>query len=247
VEFYDFVWSDAMARKKAIKQYKGKLSPEKVAAGMNAAARNAKRLLDDANLLFASKRYPGACSLAILAIEEAGKLSQSGKLSQLRGIAIAPDERLLKDAWRDYRDHLAKNAHWIIIQLVAQGARTLDDLHPIVDKDSDHPAVLDSVKQIAFYTDCCGNAHWSEPNAVIDEQLAKMIITIAGVLCPKHQTTTREIELWIEHVGSVWGTPDMFARVVEFHRAMQRENLGNHTPEEIEAFFGLTTRKPASH
>jgi hypothetical protein len=27
----------------------------------------------------------------------------------------------------------------------------------------------------------------------------------------------------------------MFARAVEFHRAMQRENLGNHTPEEIEA------------
>ena len=125
MEFYDFVWNDAMARKKAIKQYKGKLSPEKVAAEMNAAARNAKRLLDDANLLFASKRYPGACSLAILAIEEAGKLTQ------LRGIAIAPDERLLKNAWRDYRDHLAKNAHWIIIQLVAQGARTLDDLHPI--------------------------------------------------------------------------------------------------------------------
>lgn len=169
-----------MARKKAIKQYKGKLDPEQVADGMNAAARNAKRLLDDANLLFASKRYPSACSLAILSIEE------SGKLSQLRGTAIAPDERVLKDAWKDYRDHQAKNAHWIIMQLVTQGPRTLDDLRQIFDKDNDHPALLDSVKQIAFYTDCCGNAHWSEPNAVINEQLAKMIITIAGILCPKH-------------------------------------------------------------
>jgi AbiV len=52
--------------KKAIKQYKDRLTPEKVATGMNAAARNARRLLDDAQLLFASKRYPGACSLAIL-------------------------------------------------------------------------------------------------------------------------------------------------------------------------------------
>jgi AbiV family abortive infection protein len=230
-----------MARKKAIRQYKGKLSHEKIAAGMNAAARNGKRLLDDANLLFASKRYPGACSLAILSIEEAGKLSQ------LRGIAIAPDERVLKDAWKAHRDHQAKNAHWILVELVAKGARSLDDLRSIFDKDSDHPAVLDSVKQIAFYTDCCSNAHWSELNEVIDEQLAKMIITIAGVLCPKHQTTTREIELWIEHVGGVWGTPEMFTAAVEFHRAMERENLGSHTPEEVKAFFGLPTRKPVSH
>ena len=43
-----------MAVKKAIRQYKGKLSHEKIAAGMNAAARNAKRLLDVTNLVFAS-------------------------------------------------------------------------------------------------------------------------------------------------------------------------------------------------
>jgi AbiV family abortive infection protein len=109
-----FVRTNAMTRKKAIRQYKGKLSHEKIAAGMNAATLNAKRLLDDANLLFAAKRYPGACSLANLSIEE------SGKLSQLRGIAIAPDERVLKDAWKVYRDHQAKNAHWILMELVTK-------------------------------------------------------------------------------------------------------------------------------
>jgi AbiV family abortive infection protein len=180
------------------------------------------------------KRYPGACALAILSIEEAGKLSQ------LRGIAIAPGERVLKEAWAAYRNHQAKNAHWLVVELVRKGARRLDDLRPIFDTDSDHPALMDTVKQIAFYTDCYGHAHWSEPHEVIDEHLAQMIITIAGILCPKHQIATREIELWIEHVGGVWGTPQMDVAAVEFHRAMQRENLGIHTPEEIEAFFGLT-------
>ena len=68
-------------------QYKGKLDPEQIAQGMNAARRNAQRLADDAKLLLSAKRYPTAASLAILSIEE------SGKVSILRGIAFIPCER----------------------------------------------------------------------------------------------------------------------------------------------------------
>ena len=42
----------------------------------------------------------------------------------------------------------------------------------LVSGDSDHPYVLDQLKQIAFYTDCLGDAHWSIPDEVIDESPA---------------------------------------------------------------------------
>jgi AbiV family abortive infection protein len=44
---------------------------------MNAAARNAARLVSDAEILLGAKRYPSAAALAVLAIEESGKLPSS--------------------------------------------------------------------------------------------------------------------------------------------------------------------------
>jgi hypothetical protein len=61
--------------KKKLDSYKGKLSADQVAAGINAATKNAKRLSEDAALLFEAGRFPSAVSLAILSIEESGKAS----------------------------------------------------------------------------------------------------------------------------------------------------------------------------
>jgi len=44
--------------------YRGRLSPRQVAEWMNAASRNAVRLLKDAEILFEAKRYPSAAALA---------------------------------------------------------------------------------------------------------------------------------------------------------------------------------------
>jgi len=43
--------------KKLIEPYRGQLSPNEIAYGMNAAGRNAKRLLKDAKLLFAPLQF----------------------------------------------------------------------------------------------------------------------------------------------------------------------------------------------
>ena|SRR5437762_3106144 len=223
---------------KPITRYRGPLSLEQVAEGMNAAGRNAKRLCEDAQLLYDSGRYATALALAVLSIEE------SGKLSLLRGVACATTEERLKEAWKEYRDHRAKNVAWIMGELVAQGAKTLKGLAPIYDKDSDHPALLDVAKQLGLYTDCYGAGHWSEPTAAIDQEFAAHIVRIASVLVPKHETTIREVELWVEHVGKHWGTPQMLGGSVEFERAMQREGLKQYEIGEIEKFFGLTPDKP---
>ena len=61
--------------KKKLDQYRGKLSPVQISEGINAAISNAKRLADDAELLLKERRFPSAASLAVLSIEESGKLS----------------------------------------------------------------------------------------------------------------------------------------------------------------------------
>src|SRR5215216_1530385 len=56
-------------------QFKGKRSSSQIAEGTNAAAANAKRLIEDAEALLKADSYASATALAILAIEEAGKIS----------------------------------------------------------------------------------------------------------------------------------------------------------------------------
>ena len=157
-----------------LRPYVGALSTKEITEGIAAAQANAVRLLDDAKMLIERKRYPSATALAILAIEERGKVIILKRLALL----TKPDD--LKAAWREYRSHRAKNAAWIIPQLVSQGARTMVDLAVAMDPGAEHTAVLDGLKQMGFYTDCLGDRHWSIPDEVIDETLARSIVATAA-------------------------------------------------------------------
>lgn len=208
--------------KKRLNQYKGRLSSPQIAQGMNAARLNAKRLARDAVLLLENGSFPAATSVAALAIEEAGEVSI------LRGLAVARNEQDLKDAWREYRSHTSKNAMWILIDLVTKGARKLDDFKPIFDPTSDHPEVLDQLKQLGLYTDCLGDAHWSVPEQVVDEKLARFIVSAAQVLtASEREVTPREVELWVEHIGPVWkGHFSWMRKALEnWHGEMQASGL----------------------
>lgn len=202
-------------------QYKGKLTAAQIASGMNAASENAHRLAADARLLVDAGRFPTAASLAVLSIEE------SGKVSILRALALARNDEELRESWKEYRSHTAKNLAWVLPDLVQQGARSLEDLRPIFDPSSDHPQVLDHVKQLGFYTDCLRNAHWSVPDAVIDKDLAVSLVTIAEMFARKRRVTPEEITLWARHIGPVWKGPMawMETALIEWHRAMKEAGL----------------------
>ena len=144
---------------------------------MNAAARDSKRLFDDAKLLLERCRYPSAVGLAILSIEE------SGKLRILRELALARNQEELLDAWREYRQHTSKNQLWLVIESVLTGASRLQDFGHLFDPNSEHPQLLDQLKQISLYTDCLSNGHWSVPDGVVDMSLSKMLVEVAEVLC----------------------------------------------------------------
>jgi AbiV family abortive infection protein len=204
-----------------LQQFKNHLSYSQIADGMNAACENARRLVEDAQILFDAQSYPSAVSLAILAIEE------SGKTAILREMATAQDGKALKAAWKSYRSHTKKNVAWILPDLVINGARKLEEFDQIFNPQGDHPEILDNVKQIGFYTDCLGKAHWSVPVEVIDERAAKSILSVAQILSKKRVHTEREIELWVAHFGPVKeGALELQKEAVHgWFKAMEAEGL----------------------
>ena len=218
---------------KKLAQYKGRLTAVEVAAGMNAARGNATRLARDAKLLLDNARYPSALALAVLSIEE------SGKLSILRALAVARSDEELKQAWREYRTHTAKNRLWPIFELIIKGARKLDDFASLVAEDTDHPSLLDQMKQIALYTDCLGSCNWSNPNTVISKDLASQFVQTAELLARGDEVSGREIELWIEHVQPVWmGRKELMEKaVVDWHAALQAEGLKAADRDGMEKFI----------
>ena len=217
---------------KKLDSYKSRLTAEQIADGMNAARENAKRLASDAELLLEASRFPSAASLAILAIEEAGKITV------LRGLATAKDDEEVKSCWRAYRSHTKKNVSWILPELVAKGARRLDDLLPLFDESSDHPFVLDQLKQLGFYTDCLDNAHWALPEQSVDEQLATTLVQVAVLLAKGRQATTKEIELWIKHIGPVkgLGMAENKQALINWYAEMQQLGLAPQGENKMEQF-----------
>ena len=220
-------------------QCRGKLAAGQVAHGMNAARRNARGLADDAKLLLEAGRFPRAASLAALSIEE------SGKVSVLRHVAMAPDQKTRQSAWKDYRFHRGKNAMWILPSLVAQGAGDLDSLRVAADASGDHTALLDNVKQIGFYTDCLGDAHWSEPDEVVSVQVARSLVGIADVLARTEETAVEEIELWQHYMRPVYGAPleVMKSALLNWFEAMREKGLRADEGISAEAFV-LGSRRP---
>lgn len=224
------VQNNAMAS--TVSQYRGRLDADEIAEGINAANRNARRLYEDAKILFDTKRYPSSAALAILSIEE------SGKIPILRRLAVATDGDEVDECWRAYRWHTEKNVSWILPDLLAAGARRLDDFRPLFDDDSDHPELLDQVKQLALYSDCLNEGHWSEPADVVDDEFADSLVKIAGVFIKDEEVGEREIELWIEHLSPVWRTTDkqMKQGLERWYDEMQKEGLAPEGVNEMRQF-----------
>jgi AbiV family abortive infection protein len=218
---------------KKLDAYRGKLSAAEVAQGITVAGCNARRLADDAATLLAAGRFPTAASLAALAIEEAGKASI------LRALALARNDAEIKEEWRAYRSHTSKNATWLLPALAASGARKLDEFRSLFDQDSDHPFLLDRLKQLGFYTDCLGDGHWSVPTEVIDQDVARMLVSVADNMAKSKDVSEKEIELWIEHVGPVWKKdPEWMKKALSnWYAAMQKAGLAPEGENKMERFI----------
>jgi len=229
------LWRDRM------KQFKGQLSLPQIAEGMNCATINAGRLAEDARTLLDAGRYPTAFSIAALSIEE------SGKVVILRRLITSSVEKDVLGVWKEYRTHTKKNLNWILPDLVAGGARRLDDFKPMFAPDAEHPLLLDQIKQLGFYTDCLGKAHWSVPVDVIDQALAERLVSAAEVISPKREVSVLELELWAKHMRPVWKRGDERMRVAlaNWYADMQESGLMPKVENKMAQFIrtGLSQKQ----
>lgn len=215
-------------------QHRGELTPVQIAEGMTRALENAARLAEDADTLLKGERVPSAVALAILSIEE------SGKVVILRQMATAIEDKEWLALWKDYRSHTKKNTLWIFGELIKNGARTLDELRPLVDPDSDHPEILDQMKQLSIYTDCFKNAKWSSPAEVELHEMALYLVKMAQILGRAKCVTADEIQLWRKHLLPVKDAPmaTQKAAVAAWFHEMKLLGLSESSSEDVEVFLG---------
>jgi AbiV family abortive infection protein len=216
-----------------LQQYIGPLTSAEIAAGMNAATQNAERLAKDARLLLENEHYASSLALAVLSIEE------SGKTRILRELALACDEKELRECWREYRTHTKKNMLWPLIETFLKGARRAEDFRPLLEPDAEHPYVLDKVKQISTYTDCYKKGHWSIPEQIVEKELAQALVTAAEVLSHHRDITTEEIDLWIQYLQPHWKTSNASSQqaLFEWDKEMRKRGLLKGDKITMEKFF----------
>jgi AbiV family abortive infection protein len=229
-----------MPKRHILTQYNNQVTPEQASEGIRIAEQNAKSLLEEAELLLEHKHWSRACALSILAIEEAGKPHI------LRSLLLARNQDDLREGWRDYRRHINKNAIWILPVLIANGARTLDDFRAIFDENSDHTLELETVKQIALYSDAYEDCNWSCPINVIDKDLAENIYKIAKLLIESQSgamSTQAELEIWVKHMRPVWkqSNVQMKLALVDCYTETEEKGLlsGKPTAKDMARFMGL--------
>jgi AbiV family abortive infection protein len=225
-----------------LNQYQGSLTHAQIAAGCNAALRTAKSLAADARLLLDNERFARAASLAVLAIEEAGKVSI------LRGFAIAESHEL-KTGWRHYRSHTSKNRMAAILDYISGGANRLEDFRGMFANDAEHASVFDIVKQIGFYSDCCRYVNWSEPANVIDEKLAQTLVMMAEAITKTDFVTEQEMQLWSKHFGCV-DKRDLDAlktALFNWYEDMQRHGLAPEGENQMRRFAEEGFRDRTTH
>ena len=179
--------------------YWDRLAADQIAEGMNVARANASRLAADARIMLDAGRHETAAALAILSIEE------SGKDALLRDLALAQNAKEAKECWNRLRSHTAQNAMWIFSELLARGARRLAEFSAVFDPSADHTQFLERLKHICIYSDCYGSGRWHRPTGVMTEDLARHIVGTAETFATGRDVTTREIELWVQHMRPVWG------------------------------------------
>src|SRR3712207_4707510 len=198
-----------------------KLTLEQLFEGIQVILNNAQSLSEDATLLFEAGRYPRAASLAILSIEEFGKIFIVAKM------AISEDKETLAGLWKDFQRHTAKNFPGVIVNRFLAGDRTIDDLLTNV---KDGVGDLNDIKKQGLYVDYSGDERWLIPSVVITSSVADHYIQLARGL-RLEGLTFENFELIIKNFKSLSGASSEVKRQALFELAL-KQKLSDTRSEE---------------
>jgi AbiV family abortive infection protein len=160
-----------------------------------AAARNARRLLGDADLLLAHGRWPSAYSLAVLAFEEAGKAWMCVTAM------MVPDD--VRPEW-PYGELIARHADKLLaahvmahmLTCAIDGRHMIDGLADIGEDLEELAREHNQAKQRGFYADLLdGDVH--EPSSVTKAEAGRMVATVRGLLDHGGLLSDAEFIAWL--------------------------------------------------
>jgi AbiV family abortive infection protein len=145
-----------------------------------AAARNARRLLDDAELLLKRGSSPSSYSLAVLAFEEAGKAWMC-----VTAMMVADDVR---PEW-PYADLITKHvdklmAAHVMAHMLASASIGEDVIASLADIGENLEELArehNQAKQRGLYADLVDGTIW-EPASVTKDEARRMVITVRSLL-----------------------------------------------------------------
>lgn len=214
-------------------QHRGRLTPEQIAEGMHAAARNACRLAEDAKVLLAQERYPSAAALAVTSIEE------SGKQIVLLKLALVADDAEAMRCWKnEYRKHSVKNRIAKLLPAIQGRAQTIAAFRDLLAQEPKFGQKLEEQRQLALYTDCMDNVQWSEPAQAVDGARARELVKMADALAdalshelvPPDGNTAGVVKSWVRRLGPSWGSSakKMKEALVAWEQELQARNLPSH-------------------
>ncbi|WP_158803944.1 AbiV family abortive infection protein [Acidisoma sp. L85] len=218
--------------------YQGAVSASQAAAGMNAALRNSRRLLGDAELLLSAERWASAASLAVLGLEEAGKMSV------IRVLCTTTEPAALKKQWKDYHLHQAKMEGPIGFNPDGKVLTAPNDLKAAIAERTKLIKQIDKIKQSGLYTDCYpdsfGKPYWVEPVTQVTEDAARDLVAILSkLLSDKPDVSVREMELFHEYISPALDDLDKSKRLVRWMVAMEAEGLmsRDETENRLRRFY----------
>ena len=208
-----------MSSKSKLDPYRGVLNPFQISEGIRAAKANGARLFKDAEMLYEAKRYPTASSLAILAIEEFGKVPILRRMA----LAASPDD--WKTCWKDFSSHLTKAQSWTVPFLIKTSKGTTDEKYQTF-REKQEPELLNSLKQIGIYVGCYARAHWSIPDQVIEKENADVAMHSARIFVfgsqPSEYDTPSALQEWAKQMKGCYSIDYATAnnRVIEFLKSL---------------------------
>lgn len=208
-------------------------TPEQIADAMNATRRNGRALVEEARILFDAGRYARAAALAVLAVEEAGKVDV------LRCLVMARDTKERSSFARELTNHRAKNAHWIIGVLRRKLPFPMLMATALEGKEGEHSLYLERFKQSAFYTDVAQDGSCRNPVDAVDKNFANELINCADELTVDIVTTARELELLRQHLDSCESFEDLTDAIHNYLCALKVEGHLFGDPESLMSQLGF--------
>lgn len=129
---------------------------------------NARSLIDAAKILQSANHHPPACGIAVLALEELGKLNLLG-----RTVAYP---HLMRSFSKMFRRHPIKQLHFILSCLFhTQKTVGPDAVKSILNRTPKLRMTFDEIKQKGFYVDYDGG-RFIAPEETINRDLAQAVI-----------------------------------------------------------------------